>query len=298
MRIGFIGLGRMGMSMVLRLLSKHQVVAYDLYHGLVAEASERGAIPAYSLRELAEKLSPPRAVWMMIPAGKPVDETIEGLKPLLSEGDIIIDGGNSLYKDSLRRAEELRKKGIGYLDIGTSGGIEGAERGLSMTVGGDAKNFKAVEPLLIDLAAPDGLCYCGPSGSGHYVKMVHNGVEYALLQAYGEGFEMLSSGPYELDLALVAKTWNNGSVIRSWLLQKAIRVFEEDPRLDRVAGQVGGGETGRWMIEEALEREVPTPVISNALLMRYRSRQSDSFAGRVIATLRREFGGHEVKKRE
>ena len=297
MRIGFIGLGRMGMNMVMRLLSKHQVVAYDLSHERVAEVSGRGAIPAYSLRELAEKLSPPRAVWMMIPAGKPVEESVEGLKPLLSEGDVLIDGGNSFYKDSVRRAEELREKGIGYLDIGISGGIEGAERGLSLTVGGDCEGFQRLEPVLRDLAAPDGLFYCGSSGAGHYVKMVHNGVEYALLQAYGEGFEMLRSGPYQLDLARVARTWNSGSVIRSWLLEKASKVFEEDSGLEELVGEVGGGETGRWMVEEALEREVPTPVIGAALLMRYRSRQSDSFAGRVVAALRREFGGHEVRRK-
>jgi len=297
MRIGFIGLGRMGMGMVTRLLPRHQVVAYDLSREQVVKASEKGTVPAYSLEELAEKLVPPRIAWMMVPAGKPVDEVIEGLKPLLSPGDILIDGGNSLYKDSVRRAEELREKGISYLDVGTSGGIEGSAKGLSLTVGGDAESFETVEPLLRDLAAPGGFCYCGPSGSGHYVKMVHNGVEYAVLQALGEGFEMLRSGPYQLDLARVAGTWNNGSVIRSWLLEKAEKVLA-DPELEEVAGEVGGGETGRWMVEAALEREVPIPVICAALLARYRSRQSDSFSGKLVAALRREFGGHEVKRKE
>jgi 6-phosphogluconate dehydrogenase len=297
MRIGFIGLGKMGIGMVTHLLPRHQVVAYDLSREQVVKASEKGAVPAYSLGELAEKLAPPRIVWLMVPAGKPVDEIIEGLKPFLSPGDILIDGGNSLYKDSVRRAEELRKKGISYLDVGTSGGIEGTVKGLSLTVGGDAESFETVEPLLRDLAAPGGFCYCGPSGSGHYVKMVHNGVEYAVLQALGEGFEMLRSGPYTLDLASVAGTWNNGSVIRSWLLEKAEKVLA-DTELEEVSGEVGGGETGRWMVEAALEREVPIPVICAALLARYRSRQSDSFSGKLVAALRREFGGHEVKLKE
>jgi len=296
MKIGFIGLGRMGMGMVIHLLPKHQVVAYDLSREQVAKASEKGAIPASSLGELAEKLISPRIIWIMVPAGKPVDEVIEGLKPFLSPGDILIDGGNSFYKDSIRRAEELRNRGIDYLDVGTSGGIDGTERGLSLTVGGDAESFRTVEPLLRDLAAPGGFCYCGPSGSGHYVKMIHNGIEYAILQAYGEGFEMLCSGPYQLNLASVARAWNNGSVIRSWLLGKAEKVLT-DPDFDGIAGEIGGGETGRWMVEAALEREVPIPVICSALLARYRSRQSDSYAGKLVAALRREFGGHEAKRR-
>jgi len=296
MKIGFIGLGRMGMGMVIHLLPKHQVVAYDLSREQVAKASEKGAIPASSLGELAEKLISPRIIWIMVPAGKPVDEVIEGLKPFLSPGDILIDGGNSFYKDSIRRAEELRNRGIDYLDVGTSGGIDGTERGLSLTVGGDAESFRTVEPLLRDLAAPGGFCYCGPSGSGHYVKMIHNGIEYAILQAYGEGFEMLRSGPYQLNLASVARAWNNGSVIRSWLLGKTEKVLT-DPDFDEIAGEIGGGETGRWMVEAALEREVPIPVICSALLARYRSRQSDSYAGKLVAALRREFGGHEAKRR-
>jgi 6-phosphogluconate dehydrogenase len=296
MRIGFVGLGKMGMSMVTRLLSKHQIVAYDLSREQVAKASEKGAMPAHSLAEMAEKLAPPRIVWLMVPAGKPVDKVIEGLSPLLSPGDVLIDGGNSFYKDTIRRAEELKEKRISYLDVGTSGGVEGAEKGLSLTVGGEEEAFHVVEPILRNLAAPGGVCFCGPSGAGHYVKMVHNGVEYALLQAYGEGFEMLCSGPYKLNLAEVARAWNNGSVIRSWLLGKAERALA-DPGFEQVAGEVGGGETGRWMVEEALQREVPTPVICAALLARYRSRQADSFAGKLVAALRQEFGGHEVKRR-
>jgi len=296
MRIGFIGLGKMGMAMVTRLLLKHQVVGYDLSASQVAEAEKRGAFPSSSLEELVKQLDPPRTVWLMVPAGQPVDQVIEGLKPHLLPSDTLVDGGNSYFRDSVRRGEDLSKIGVDYLDAGTSGGIEGAQKGVSLTVGGKKDVFQRLEPLLRDLAMPGGLCFCGPSGAGHYVKMVHNGVEYALLQAYGEGFEMLHSGPYKLDLAQIAKTWSNGSVIRSWLLQLAERVFEESPDLSEILGEVGGGETGRWMVEAALDQEIPVPVITSSLLMRYRSRQRDSFTGKFTAALRAEFGGHEVKK--
>lgn len=295
MIIGFIGLGKMGMAMVTRLLSKHQVVAYDLSREQVDAARRKGALPASSLQHLAEQLDPPRTVWLMVPAGNPVDQVLEDLRPHLLPSDIVIDGGNSYFGDSVRRAEDLKKMGVDYLDVGTSGGIEGALKGLCLTIGGEKDVFKRVEPLLRDLAAPGGVCYCGPSGSGHYVKMVHNGVEYALLEAYGEGFEMLHSGPYELDLAEIARTWNSGSVIRSWLLLLAERVFRRSADLGEIEGEVAGGETGRWMVETALQHEVPVPIIATSLLMRYRSRQKDSLAGKFTAVLRAEFGGHEVK---
>jgi 6-phosphogluconate dehydrogenase len=296
LRIGYVGLGRMGLRMVSRILKNYEVVAYDIDSSSVGRAVELGAEPAFSLENLAKKLRRPRVVWIMVPAGKPVDSVVEGLRPHLERGDILIDGGNSFYKDSVRRADSLKIRGIHYLDIGTSGGLEGAEMGASLTVGGPAEAFRTVVPLLEGVARPGAFLHCGPSGAGHYVKMVHNGVEYAMLQSIGEGFEMLKSGPYELDLEAVARVWNNGCVIRSWMLELAGRAFAEDPKLEGLTGEVGGGETGRWMVEAAMEREVPTPTIALSLLMRYRSRQEDTFAGRVVAAIRKEFGGHAVRE--
>ena len=295
MKIGYIGLGKMGLRMVSRMLKRHDVVAYDIDHEKVAEAVAMGATSAASLKDLAEKLPRPRRVWMMVPAGDPVDKVIEGLEPHLEERDILIDGGNSFYKDSADRAERLRKEGILYLDVGTSGGLEGAVEGASLTVGGAPEAYRKAERLLECIARPGGLHYCGHSGSGHYVKMVHNGIEYAMLQAIGEGLEMLRSGPYEIDLEAVVRAWNSGAVIRSWMIELAAEALMKDPKLEGLSGEVGGGETGRWMVETALEWEVPTPTIAMSLLMRYRSRQRDTFAGRVVAAIRREFGGHPVK---
>jgi len=296
LKIGFVGLGRMGLRMVARILNAHDVVAYDINPTAVAEAGELGAEQANSLEELAGSLPTPRVVWIMVPAGAPVESVIDGLEPTLEDGDILIDGGNSHYKDSVRRAERLQSKGVSYLDVGTSGGLEGAESGANLTVGGPEETYRAVIPLLESVARPDGYLYCGPSGAGHYVKMVHNGIEYAMLQALGEGFEMLRSAPYDLDMTAIARDWNNGCVIRSWMLELLGDALEGDPRLDTLTGEVGGGETGRWMVETAMELGVPTPSIALSLLMRYRSRQDDTFAGRVVAAVRREFGGHAVKE--
>ncbi len=284
--------------MVRRILMDHEVVAFDINPESVAEAAELGAEPATSLKNLASKLRPPRVVWVMVPAGKPLDFVIDGLEPHLDEGDILIDGGNSHYKDSAKMAERLLEEGILYLDVGTSGGLEGAEKGASLTIGGAEEAFEKVIPLLENIARPGGFLHCGLSGAGHYVKMVHNGIEYAMLQALGEGFEMLDSGPYELDLEAVARVWNRGTVIRSWMLELVGRAFGADPRLDSLTGEVGGGETGRWMVEAAMEQGVPTPAIALSLLMRYRSRQEDTFTGKVVAAIRREFGGHPVKTAE
>ncbi|MCW3992226.1 MAG: decarboxylating 6-phosphogluconate dehydrogenase [Candidatus Bathyarchaeota archaeon] len=296
MRIGYVGLGRMGLRMVSRILGSYEVVAYDIDSGSVGRAVELGAEPSYSLEDLARKLRRPRVVWIMVPAGRPVDSVVEDLRPHLERGDILIDGGNSFYKDSVRRADSLKNRGIHYLDVGTSGGLEGAEKGASLTVGGPTEAYRTVVPLFECVTRPGALLHCGPSGAGHYVKMVHNGVEYAMLQALGEGFEMLNSGPCELDLEAIARVWNNGCVIRSWMLELAGRAFAADPKLEGLVGEVGGGETGRWMVETAMEREVPTPTIALSLLMRYRSRQEDTFAGRVVAAIRREFGGHAVRE--
>ncbi len=296
MKIGFVGLGRMGLRMVARIMKSHEVVAYDIKPKAVTEAGEIGAEQVNSLEELAGMLPTPRVVWIMVPAGAPVESIIDSLEPTLEDGDTLIDGGNSHFKDSVRRAERLRAKGISYLDVGTSGGLEGAEKGANLTIGGSEEAYLAVIPLLESVARPDGYLHCGPSGAGHYVKMVHNGIEYAMLQALGEGFEMLRSAPYDLDMTAIARDWNNGCVIRSWMLELLGDALEGDPRLDTLTGDVGGGETGRWMVETAMELGVPTPSIALSLLMRYRSRQDDTFAGRIVAAVRREFGGHAVKE--
>ena len=292
--IGYIGLGRMGLRMVSRISRKHHVVAYDLEPEARKRAREVGVETIDDLSELPTKLAPRRVIWMMVPAGDPVDNVINTIQDGLERGDILIDGGNSHYVDSIERAENLSDRGIHYLDVGPSGGLEGAEKGASLTVGGPHEAFETVLPLLETIALPGAILHCGPSGAGHYVKMVHNGVEYAMLQAIGEGFEMLHSGPFKPDLAEVAKVWNNGCVIRSWMLELASRAFTDDSNLDNLRGEVGGGETGRWMLETALKEEIPTPVIALSLMARFRSRQKDTFAGKVVAAIRREFGGHPV----
>jgi len=286
----------MGLRMVERILDTHEVVAYDIDPEAVSKVGGLGAQTSDSLVDLAKKLAAPRVIWVMVPAGAPVESVIDGLEPALEDGDLLIDGGNSHYKDSVRRAERLRDKGVSYLDVGTSGGLEGAEKGANLTIGGPEEAYRAVIPLLESVARPDGYLYCGPSGAGHYVKMVHNGIEYAMLQALGEGFEMLQSAPYDLDMTAIARDWNNGCVIRSWMLELLGDALEGDPRLDALTGEVGGGETGRWMVEAAMELGVPTPSIALSLLMRFRSRQDDTFAGRIVAAVRREFGGHAVKE--
>ncbi|MBA7625728.1 6-phosphogluconate dehydrogenase, NAD(+)-dependent, decarboxylating [subsurface metagenome] len=286
----------MGLRMVARIMKSHEVVAYDINPKAVTEAGELGAEEANSLEELAGMLPTPRVVWIMVPAGAPVESVIDNLEPTLEDGDTLIDGGNSHYKDSVRRAERLRANGVSFLDVGTSGGLEGAEKGANLTIGGHEEAYRAVIPLLESVARPDGYLHCGPSGAGHYVKMVHNGIEYAMLQALGEGFEMLQSAPYDLDMTAIARDWNNGCVIRSWMLDLLGDALEGDPSLDTLTGEVGGGETGRWMVETAMELGVPTPSIALSLLMRYRSRQDDTFAGRIVAAVRREFGGHAVKE--
>jgi 6-phosphogluconate dehydrogenase len=263
----------------------------------VEAAKKAGATPASSVKDVASKLASPRVVWIMVPAGRPVDGVLSELASALSKGDIVIDGGNSHYRDSMRRAKELSASGVHYLDVGTSGGLSGAESGACITVGGEREVFESVEQLFADLSTKDGYGYMGSSGAGHFVKMVHNGIEYALLQAYGEGFELIEKSEFKPDLAEVARVWNNGSVIRSWLTELAERAFRKDKNLSTLSGVVGGGETGRWACEEALRLEVPAPLMTLSLLARYRSKQEDSFAGKVVAALRREFGGHEVKKK-
>jgi 6-phosphogluconate dehydrogenase len=298
MRIGFIGLGKMGMNMVERLLnSGHEVVAYARTQDTVKTAEEKGAIGAKSLQDVLSKLKKPKIIWLMVPAGDATEETINITASFLEEGDIVIDGGNSFYKDSIRRAGALAKRKISFIDAGTSGGIWGLKLGYCLMIGGDKDVFRSLEPIFRSLAPENGYAHVGPNGAGHFVKMVHNGIEYALLQGYAEGFEILhSKKEFNLDLQNIAGLWNQGSVIRSWLLELAENAFKNDPSLSSIKGFVEDSGEGRWTVAEAIEQDVPAPVITLSLLERLRSRQDESFSARVIAALRNEFGGHGVKK--
>jgi 6-phosphogluconate dehydrogenase len=297
MELGMIGLGRMGANMVQRLLNGgHRVVAYDHNPDATRSVEAAGAVAASSLDDLMGKLSQPRVVWMMVPAGDPVTETIEALLPHLSAGDILIDGGNSRYKDSVRRAQEVAEKGIRYLDAGTSGGIWGLKVGYCLMVGGDDEAFRTVEPVLKTLAPEDGYAHVGPSGAGHFAKMIHNGIEYAMMQAYAEGFEILKGSSFDFDLRQLAGLWNHGSVVRSWLLELAESAFEKDPQLSGIQGYVEDSGEGRWTVFEAIDEDVPAPTIALSLMARFRSRQDDSFGAKVLAALRNEFGGHAVRR--
>ncbi|MDH4027812.1 MAG: decarboxylating 6-phosphogluconate dehydrogenase [Nitrospirota bacterium] len=298
MKIGFVGLGKMGMNMVLRLMNGgHQVVAYARTAESVKMAEEKGAAGAHSLKEMVDKLERPRVIWVMVPAGKATEDTLNSLSDMLEEGDILIDGGNSLYKDSQRRAGELGRKKISFLDAGTSGGIWGLKNGYCMMIGGEREVFSTVEPVFKTLAPENGYALVGPSGAGHFVKMIHNGIEYAMLQSYAEGFEIMNAKKeFSLDLQKISGLWNNGSVIRSWLLELAGSAFKKDPGLGSVRGYVEDSGEGRWTIAEAVEQGVPAPVITLSLLQRFRSRQDESFSAKVIAALRNEFGGHQVRR--
>jgi 6-phosphogluconate dehydrogenase len=292
-----IGLGRMGANMTLRLLrGGHDVVAYDRNPDAVKELKAVGAVAAGAIEELVERLSPPRHVWLMVPSGPPVAETINALAPLLSKGDAIVDGGNSNDKDSIARAKQVTDKGLHYLDVGTSGGIWGLENGYCLMIGGEEDIFRRMEPIFRTLAPPQGYAYMGPSGAGHYVKMIHNGIEYGLLQAYAEGFELLEAAPFEIDLPAVATLWNQGSVVRSWLLELAERALAADPHLSGIRGYVEDSGEGRWTVMEAIERDVPATVLAYSLFARFRSRQQESFGAKLIAALRQQFGGHGVQK--
>jgi 6-phosphogluconate dehydrogenase len=295
MEIGFIGLGRMGANMVKRLREQnHQVVAFDPNTDAVAAAQADGAVGAASVTELVGTLSKPRRIWLMIPQGEPVDRTLAELSELCEQGDLIVDGGNSKFEDSKRRGAELAKRGLRFVDMGVSGGVWGLEVGYCMMAGGQAQDVEALRPVLDSLAPPDGWAHVGPVGAGHYVKMVHNGIEYGLLQAYGEGFELLNASEYDIDLHQVASLWNQGSVVRSWLLELAERSFSQDPNLEHVRGYVEDSGEGRWTVEQAIERDVPAFVLTLSLLNRISSRQPESFSAKVIAALRNEFGGHRV----
>ncbi|MFP3983866.1 MAG: phosphogluconate dehydrogenase (NAD(+)-dependent, decarboxylating) [Desulfurivibrionaceae bacterium] len=297
MKIGMVGLGRMGMNMARRLLQGGcEVVVFNRTFGRAESLAREGAEPARSLEELLEKLPSPGIVWLMLPAGEVVDEYLGHLKSLMPEGGIVIDGANSNFRDDKKRVDLLAESGIHYLDVGVSGGVWGLEEGYCLMVGGEKKVFLETEPILKVLAPPEGYLYCGPTGAGHFVKMVHNGIEYGMMGAYAEGFSLLESSEYRdhLDFARVSRLWNRGSVIRSWLLELLEDAFSEDPGLTELFGYVDDSGEGRWTVQEAVEKGVPVPVISSSLFQRFSSRGQADFANRVLAALRREFGGHPV----
>ena len=300
MELGMIGLGRMGGNMAQRLLQGgHKVVTYDRSTEAVASSTLGGAAGSTSMEDLVVQLSPPRAVWVMVPAGQPTEDTIEGLLPLMSAGDTILEGGNSNYKHSMQRAEKVAGHGIDYLDVGTSGGIWGLAEGYCLMIGGKKEAFQRLEPIFQTLApgADRGYIYAGPSGAGHFVKMIHNGVEYGLMQAYAEGFELMDAKKeFDLDLAGIAEAWRYGSVVRSWLLDLAAAALVEDPKLEGLQAYVDDSGEGRWTVEESVELAVPAPVITLSLQQRFRSRQDQPLGGRMLAALRNQFGGHAVKK--
>ena len=289
MQVGMVGLGRMGANMAERLRrGDHEVIGYDRN----PEVSEVG-----SLSELVDRLTVPRVAWVMVPAGDPTEQTIQELAGLLQKGDLIVDGGNSNFRDSMRRAAELEERELLFMDAGTSGGIWGLEVGYCLMVGGSDDAFRRVEPALKTLAPEDGYAHVGPAGAGHFTKMIHNGIEYAMLQSYAEGFEILEASQFDFDLHQLAALWNHGSVVRSWLLELAERAFAKDPKLSEIRGYVDDSGEGRWTVLEAINESVAAPTIAASLFARFVSRQEDSFAMKVIAALRNEFGGHAVKKR-
>ena len=296
MDIGMVGLGRMGANMTQRLLNGgHRVVVSDLNADAVAASAKAGAVAATSLADLVSKLSPRRAVWLMVPSGGPTQSTVDQLAPLLAKDDIIIDGGNSNYHDSMRRASDVGAKGIEYVDAGTSGGLWGLKEGFCLMVGATPGAFAHIEPALKTLAPEDGYAHVGRSGAGHFTKMVHNGIEYGMMAAYGEGFELLAGSKFDLDLHQISGLWRRGSVVRSWLLDLAELAFERDPRLTSIEGFVQDSGEGRWTVQEALDQDVPLPIITLSLMRRFASRQPSSFSAKVQAALRNEFGGHAVK---
>lgn len=296
MDVAIIGLGRMGMGMGARLARKgHTVYGYDVSPEKLVEAEAAG-IRQTKLIDIKQDLAAPRVVIVMVPSGEITEAAILEVIPALLNGDILIDGGNSFYKDSIRRASKLNETGINFLDMGVSGGVWGLEKGYCLMVGGDKSVFDTAEPIFRDLAQEGGYAYVGESGAGHYAKMVHNGIEYGMLQAYGEGFEILEASQFDYDLGELASLWNHGSVVRSWLLELTELAFKDSPDLADVRGWVEDSGEGRWTVLESIEERVPAPVIALSLMMRFRSRQDDSFSAKVIAALRKQFGGHALKE--
>ena len=302
MELGMVGLGRMGGNMAQRLLTGgHHIVAFDPQPLAVKAAEGNGADGASSLDELVSKLTAPRAVWVMVPDGAPTESTIKSLAELLSDGDMILDGGNSNFNDSIRRSKELAESGIEFMDVGTSGGVWGLTEGYSMMVGGSDEAFARIEPLIQTLAPSptSGYGHVGPAGAGHYVKMVHNGIEYGLMQAYAEGFELMNAREdMALDMAQIAEIWREGSVVRSWLLDLTAAAFQEDGDLSGLAAYVDDSGEGRWTVQESVDLAVPIPVITAALQARFRSRQDQPFGAKILSAMRNQFGGHAVRKSE
>ncbi len=297
MELGFIGLGKMGMNMVTRLRrDQHRVVVFDRSTDLISQAEGQGCIGSSSVADLIGKLSAPRAVWIMVPSGAPTEETIQTVAALLQPGDTIIDGGNTRFHDDVRRAAELNKKGLHYVDAGTSGGIWGLKVGYCLMVGGEDEVVSRLTPIFKTLAPEQGWAHVGGVGAGHYVKMVHNGIEYSMMQGYAEGFELMSKSEYHLDLARIADLWMHGSVVRSWLLELAAGALKDDQKLEKLKGYVQDSGEGRWMIADAIEKDVPVPTLTTALFTRFRSRQEESFAEKMLAALRNAFGGHAVRR--
>lgn len=298
MKLGLIGLGKMGINLAQNMLRhQNEVVGFDLNQDLVKKAASLGASSSTSLEEMAHQLPSPKIVWVMVPAGKPTDNTIEELSHVLNKDDIVIDGGNTFWKDSLRHNRLLTEKGIHYFDCGSSGGWRGALNGGNFMIGGDEPEiFETIRPLFEDISQKDGYLYTGKAGSGHYLKMVHNGIEYGMMEAIGEGFEVLQASDFEYDNEAVAKVWNNGSVVRSWLMELAEDALKKDPNLDKIKGRMHSNGEGQWTVEDALDHGVPTPVIAASVMTRYRSMQDDTFNGKVVSALRNGFGGHAMDK--
>lgn len=296
MQIGIVGLGKMGFNLALNLhRNMFKVLAYDISDDARKRLRSEQVDAAESLKDLAAAFTAKRVIWLMVPSGSIVDDTINTLVPLISKGDIIIDGGNSNYKDSVRRYRSLGEKGIDFLDCGTSGGVSGALNGVCAMIGGKQEVFAQCEAIFKAVSIENGYLYCGESGSGHFIKMVHNGIEYGMMQSIAEGFELMHRSEYDFNHEAVASLWNNGSVIRSWLMELTANAFSKDAHLDKIRGVMHSSGEGKWMLETALEKSVATPVIALSLMMRYRSQQEDTFSGKVVAALRNEFGGHAVE---
>jgi 6-phosphogluconate dehydrogenase len=298
MNIGLIGLGKMGLNLALNMLDhEYTVIAHD--PGVDKKTKDTYPSIQYkeSLKDVVQALTPPRVIWMMVPSGKITESVLNELNNELSEGDIVIDGGNSNYKDSMNHAERLKENGIEMLDVGTSGGQAGAREGACLMIGGQKSTFESVEPLFKAIAQKDGYAHMGKSGSGHYVKMIHNGIEYGMMQAIGEGFDVLKASPFDLDYQAISKVWANGSIIEGLLMDMVVSAFDKDETLSSIQGRVDDSGEGRWTIEEALDLNVSIPVITQALFSRFKSRDEDKFAERVIAAMRNEFGGHKVYKK-
>jgi len=297
MKIGFIGLGKMGLNMVHRLLKdNHKIVVFNRSKEQVKAAEKLGAIASKTIKDLIDKLEGRKIIWLMVPSGKPVDENIETILPLLQKDDIIVDGGNSYFKETIARSKRCEQNGINFVDCGTSGGIWGLKEGYCLMYGGNKSAVEYCEPIFKSLAPENGYLYCGESGAGHFVKMVHNGIEYGMMQAYAEGFEILEKSQFNIDLTAVSKVWQYGSVVRSWLLDLAHLALTDDPELKNIKGYVQDSGEGRWTVQTAIELDVPAHIITSSLFNRFQSRQDQSFAMKMLAALRNQFGGHAIKK--